>query len=605
MSEHMAGHSSCVQQQIPMIGRLNASICETAPDVANYMVAHDDSVELHSLLLSLTVDTCRAIIAQGSRSQKSSEHASLVDLITRFHKDLKSNASGVANQISASVMHDMEAKLTHILSASQKDLADNIKGGLVQSVNSTLTEAYKHMSDISSDVKAQQSMLSSHASSMMANMTALVMAVSKAAEKIDMDKLALVIESANSSSQAKLCTDLVNLIGNPLAQELRNVCDDYNHMPMMLRDLDARVSQMLTTLFTAHKDNANMNQQQLADHVKQVPALTNSIMSEVIRQLSNQQQNLASMLVETRTDLASISTSIASVDARVASSKLETELERAKRGTRKGADAEEQLFDLLTDILKARDGFEVEKTGGQTASCDILVKRIGSPDIRIESKAHGQASGEKVRHNEVAKFQRDLVQSHSHGIFISLYTDIVGVSNFELQQLPTGKFAVYLTKLNFDIEPVVEMIHLLYKLDTIVSRNQGADDDAKSDTEPVIKVPATNMAHIQHYLKEYAMTVSSAKQHMRSAIRQLGDLDMDKIVKLLLENNSGDLEDVSSSDQEGGGDDKAAGRGAGVQGAQQPPATLITCELGCGASFKKKANMTRHVQKFCELRQNS
>jgi hypothetical protein len=298
-------------------------------------------------------------------------------------------------------------------------------------------------------------------------------------------------------------------------------------------------------------------------------------MAEIMRHLSNQ-------LTETRSDLATVTTGVASVETRLANA----DLAKAKKGTRKGSDAEDQLYDLLTARLKARDGFDVEQTNGQTASCDILVKKISAPDIRVECKAHGQGTGEKVRHSEVLMFQRDLAQTHSHGIFISLYSDIVGIGNFELQQLLTGKFAVYLSKLNFDVEPVIEMIHLLYKLDTLVTRSS-SDDDADSDDEPVINVTATDMARVQEYLKDYAMTVAGAKQHMRTAIRQLGDLDFDKIAKMLLANSENDGAVAETADT----------------GAQPQPAGIM-CELGCGSKFATRSNMKKHMNTRCKLRKS-
>lgn len=580
--------------QVSMLTRVAALIPEAAPDVASFIETHDDSTELQSMFLSLIVDTSRAVAAQGSKNQRSSEHASLVSLVTRIHKDLKTKVTGIADQITgpltAAIMADMDTKLGPILTsffATQKDtinmnnkqlsdhvcnVSNSIKAELLRSLDShqqatttAVNEARKQLSDIASDVKAQQVALSdvrSHSASLMANMSSLVMAVSKAAEKIDMNKITQVIESAHTTSQAKLCQELVRLISDPLISELKSVRDDFNHIPTIMRDVDARITQMLTTLFSSN-----------SDQLKQIPALTHSIMAEIMRHLSNQ-------LTETRSDLATVTTGITSVETRLANA----EIARAKKDTRKGSDAEDQLYDLLTERLKARDGFEVEQTNGHAASCDILVKKIGGPDIRIECKARGQGTGEKVRHAEVVKFQRDLAQTHSHGILVSLYSDIVGIGNFELQQLPTGKFAVYLSKLNFDVEPVIEMIHLLYKLDTLVTRSS-SDDDADSDDEPVINVLATDMARVQQYLQNYALTVSGAKQHMRAAIRQLGELDFDKIAKMLLANseNDGVVEETDDT------------------GAQPQPAGIM-CELGCGTVCKTKSAMTRHKRNYCSLR---
>jgi hypothetical protein len=146
---------------------------------------------------------------------------------------------------------------------------------------------------------------------------------------------------------------------------------------------------------------------------------------------------------------------------------------------------------------------------------------------------------------------------------------------------------VYLSKLNFDVEPVIEMIHLLYKLDTLVSRTAPDDSDADSNDEPVINVSATDMARVQQYLQDYALPVAGAKQHMRIAIRQLGELDFDKIAKILLANS----------------EDGAVAESAASEVHPQP--TGIVCELGCGAVFKRKSNMTRHVASGCKLLKSS
>jgi hypothetical protein len=57
--------------------------------------------------------------------------------------------------------------------------------------------------------------------------------------------------------------------------------------------------------------------------------------------------------------------------------------------------------------------------------------------------------------------------------------------------------------------------------------------------------------------------------------------DLDKVARILLANS--DNEDVAAE--------------------PQLPAAMIVCELGCGAVFKTKSNMKRHLQNRCKLRQ--
>jgi hypothetical protein len=98
----------------------------------------------------------------------------------------------------------------------------------------------------------------------------------------------------------------------------------------------------------------------------------------------------------------------------------------------------------------------VSKVNGKSHSCDILVQRDDFPDISIESKAHGQNTGEKVRTREIEKFERDLLELDNHGIFVSIYSEIVGKGSLEIKQLPNAKFAIYLSKNMFDVDTILK-----------------------------------------------------------------------------------------------------------------------------------------------------
>jgi hypothetical protein len=95
------------------------------------------------------------------------------------------------------------------------------------------------------------------------------------------------------------------------------------------------------------------------------------------------------------------------------------------------------------------------------------------------------------------------------------------------------------------------------------------------------------MARVQEYLKNYAMTVAGAKQHMRTAIRQLGELDFDTIAKMLLANSEN--EPVPEPEIKNKQDED-------VQ------AQSFVSESGCGAVFTRKGTMARHISNHCKLR---
>jgi len=106
-----------------------------------------------------------------------------------------------------------------------------------------------------------------------------------------------------------------------------------------------------------------------------------------------------------------------------------------------------------------------------------------------------------------------------------LYSGIVGVGNFEIQQLSNGKFAVYLSNNNFDIDIIVDMIHLLHKLDYII-------DCAKNDD--CLRISTDALSRLQECVKDYGMKIQSAKSHLKETVSLLNEIQLDMIERLLL-----------------------------------------------------------------------
>ena len=187
---------------------------------------------------------------------------------------------------------------------------------------------------------------------------------------------------------------------------------------------------------------------------------------------------------------------------------------------------EDGLFESLSDTLKNRDGYVVEKVNGQAHSCDILVKRETYPSIRIESKAHGRATSEKVRTKEVNKFKSDLIQLNNHGIFVSLYSNIVGKGELELEQLTNGKFAVYLANNRYNVDLIVDMIQLLYKIDSICSKNN------ENGSSSVVLTNET-MARIQTIIKDNINRVIDLKSHLNRSISIVNEIELNVITDII------------------------------------------------------------------------
>ena len=290
-----------------------------------------------------------------------------------------------------------------------------------------------------------------------------------------------------------------------------------------VEDIDTRHKQYLEDILNGQLstflDNttATLSAQLNISHLEKVP--------ESIAQLKTiqeiKEQHLSSIL---RLENDNTRLHVNAVLDRIA--KLEESLLRPKTTKQKGTHGEACLFDLLSQSLPARDGYTVEWISNLSYSCDILVKKTNHPSIRIESKAVGEGTNAKVSYKDVEKFERDLLLVNNHGILVSLHSAIVGIQNFEIRLLSNNKFAIYLAYNNFNIESIIEMILLIYRLDKIVDVNDS------------ISVSQDTLKRLQSLIKDFSAKINAVKQHMKESIGLLNDIHFDLIDKLFASQGS-------------------------------------------------------------------
>lgn len=227
----------------------------------------------------------------------------------------------------------------------------------------------------------------------------------------------------------------------------------------------------------------------------------------------------------------------------------------------KGEEGEAGIMNILECKLPLREGYEILETKSKPHNCDVLVKRIGFPDIRMEVKAHGRETGECVRTCEVRRFESDLIGLNNHGIFVSLYSGIVGKSPVEIDILPTNKFAVYISNNNYDGDTLKEFINLIYKLDGFVSGEEG------------VKISTEAMTRVKSHLVDFNNKITALKTNMKSSLEILNSFTVDIIEKLL-------------------------STGADMKQAQTPRETKFTCGK-CQKDFTRASSLANHV-KTCD-----
>jgi hypothetical protein len=278
----------------------------------------------------------------------------------------------------------------------------------------------------------------------------------------------------------------------------------------------------------------------------QVPMLVKGVLSDMLKDVEAQMVHARSATKATQQQVTKVEGEMAGATTALAvqrkmlddvAAKLDAMASQMTRNGAsqrvKGQQGENGLYELLCDRLTSRDDYEIEMVRGQAHGCDINIRRIGHADVRLESKAHGEGTGEKVRAKEVMRFQSDLLGRNAHGIFVSLYSGIVGKGELEIEQLANGKFAVYLSNNKYDVGIIQDMLLLLYRLDKITS-GAGGGSAGGDEAESVIRVTQETMRRVQLFLKDFAGKVAVTKTHLKDSLSLLSELTFDLLERMLL-----------------------------------------------------------------------
>jgi hypothetical protein len=202
-----------------------------------------------------------------------------------------------------------------------------------------------------------------------------------------------------------------------------------------------------------------------------------------------------------------------------------------ERVSTEGVVGEQRLYEMLVETLPMREGYEVEMSSGQADS--MVIRKSGFQDVRVECKAYG----EQVGKGEVSKFRTDLELMGTHGIFVSLHSGIMGIGKkFHMEQMPNGKFAVYLGENGYDTETIHSMLMILYKLDKY-----------EGDEGATLSVSSETMMRVQVYLGEVVLKMKTVVASLKSNITMLNEMSVDTVVQMLM----GERDSYCSGDEEG------------------------------------------------------
>jgi hypothetical protein len=194
--------------------------------------------------------------------------------------------------------------------------------------------------------------------------------------------------------------------------------------------------------------------------------------------------------------------------------------ERSSSNRRKGDVGEVGLVEVLEGTMTLRDGFTIQRVGTIAHNCDILIRKQGRPDVRVECKAHGKDNGKPVATREVCRFEEDLKLLGNHGIFVSLYAPITGKAPFELRMLESNRVAIYLSNNNFDAAMIRDLVLLIYRVDELIH------------ADGIVLTPG-QLSHIKAGLDDVGKKAAQIQAHLRASLELVGSMCVDSVARML------------------------------------------------------------------------
>lgn len=330
----------------------------------------------------------------------------------------------------------------------------------------------------------------------------------KASEKRQSDNLAQMtsaVERAQYDAQKHMLT-LASSVNDVLARTIKNL--DVDHLAETLSSV---VQLYMNSKIEDIESGVSCKVDSSQRHILQHAAFSEKALTQYLNRIDNNvcEQGQGHAVV------------MKLVERIAAASERHTHHARDK-----GMVGEKKLFDVLIDKFCHED-YDLQLKTSQAHNCDIVIRRLGDyPDVRIEAKAHGEESGQKVRSAEVKRFKDDLLGLHQHGIFVSLHTGIVGKGAVDIELLSNGKYAVFLSYNDYDGQTIYDLIQLIYQLDKHTASDSRVVDDA-------LRVTPEKLGKIQSYIRDYISKLTQIKTHLKESLSLISEMHLSAIEQVI------------------------------------------------------------------------
>lgn len=187
----------------------------------------------------------------------------------------------------------------------------------------------------------------------------------------------------------------------------------------------------------------------------------------------------------------------------------------------KGIEGEDYIHNLISHYFNNNDGYTIERTNDINHKGDFIISKNNiQKSILIDVKNY---SG-KVPDKEVQKFFKDMDTNQSHGILISINSDISG-KHLLIEKYKNNTFAMFIPNLSSYPDYLRNMIYIIFSIEEFFG-NQNKD----------IYISNQTFDNISSIISTYNTQIKNIIDTLNTSIKNLEKLKLDTIKNLIYSN---------------------------------------------------------------------
>ena len=198
---------------------------------------------------------------------------------------------------------------------------------------------------------------------------------------------------------------------------------------------------------------------------------------------------------------------------------IKTHFERQKNSSNKGADGENKLENVLSELFPSST---IQNMTGKSKSGDFIVEREDRDSIMFENKDYSN----NVPVCEVEKFIRDVENLNMHGIFLSQNSGVSRKDDLHID-VHNGNIMIFVHCVNYSVDKIKVAVNMLDHLGRKL-KNMNTSGEVISN-EILVEINK----EFQYFMHQRGLILESMRKFHKDMTKQVTDLQLPELNILL------------------------------------------------------------------------